>query len=208
MEVARRPKAFERHSELLLRSVSFCDRTAMIVYKEVKECWDGLHVLHGLPGLALLKDYDHECLRETLMEFVPLTTDPQSKHAMISVVQFLTVIASMTFKAQMDGEDEIKEAYVWIDFEQAKQSCQRDRFDPELELTFEEKIKRMCTNRDTHLHYKSIVALSQTYLGRLLDEVTSSAEFLRSDMPLCAFVLNDFEYAFNHVDFEGTTNMN
>ncbi len=171
----------------------------MLGYEEVKKCWDGLHVLHGLAGLAQLKDFDHECAKETLMHFVPVVavTDPHIKHAMISTIQFFTVMGCMTFKAQMDGQDEISPFYVWIDYEEAKQGLQLNMFLPD--LAFEDRVKNMCCNMAQLEHWKRVVTLSQKYLDTLLQEIVTSAESVRSNMRLCRLFLNDLELALNQL---------
>ena len=65
-------------------------------------------------------NYEREVTREVLMKLAPVWSDnPFTLHIVVDCVQCLTMLMTMTFKAQMDGEHTADEGVfklsVWID---------------------------------------------------------------------------------------------
>ena len=104
--------------------VGFCGTTfllpsspmAALTYEGLLVVWNKLFFIHGFAGLAQRTSHHYECIRETLLEFYPLFAASAGwGPSLLGAVQFLTVINSMTFTAQMDGEDKISKLGCWVE---------------------------------------------------------------------------------------------
>ena len=93
---------------------------AAIAYADVLAMWKGLVIVFGIPALAHRSSFEHENTREILLKLHYIWGDnPQNLKVVYEVIQLLTILMNMTFKAQMDGENDVdSKAFqhsTWVD---------------------------------------------------------------------------------------------
>lgn len=83
-------------------------------FADIKAVWECLCSIHGLDGMRDLGEMDHECIRETLMNFSTVFADePSAQESLKDMVQVLTVFYNMTCASIM--KTEIAKATCWAD---------------------------------------------------------------------------------------------
>lgn len=138
---------------------------AAIGYAEMFMAWQGLLVLYGLPGLARMSSFQFEVIRETLIQFHPLFVEDPWNYApsLLAAVQLLTIWECMTFKAQMDGEDQITEFDVW---------CEADDIMPVPKNSFKQEMETWSKRKVEHVW--SMVNAAKCAVSSLLNESVHS----------------------------------
>lgn len=138
-----------------------------LTYDEMMKLWHGLCCLHDLGGMAERASFQHESIRETLMQFYPLFAGGQDAGpAILVAVQVLTILSCMTFKAQMDGADpdDSCKLSVWVEA--------ADIIPPPGDRTpekFRQEMREWSTAKIEHIW--SMISCSKKELATLLTEV-------------------------------------
>ena len=157
--------------------------------EDVKVVWLGLCVLHGLGALNTFHEFDYEVIRETLMQFLPLYRgEPHNMTPMVETIQFLTVLACMSFKATMDGEEQITELSCWMRWEDIIPTAY---YAPNPNCNFEDDLRSMCWAKLAYC--KDIVLKSTTNLDTLLADVHPNADYIRANLRAVRYIFQRLE---------------
>lgn len=160
--------------------------------------WDGLVALNGLAELHSRHTWAYEVVRETLMEFLPLFRGEFVLFtAMLEMIQLLTVLSNMTFKASMDGELEVSELSCWVCW---KDIVPQRRYSDDSRCDFHIEIQSMCLNKLQHS--LSMVVKAEKTVDGLKNEVCHPPEYTHSNLRLVGYVLRDLKLALEELNAE------